>query len=342
MLVWLRRRGWLIPVCGLLVLLLASALASVRPARYTAEAVLVVPSGAGTEGPGSAFEATTLAVSYAEVIPRDADVLRRAAELADMSEQQVRDGLAVSVIDETGLLRIRYTADTAEAAADGASGVANAVLSGPRTEDTFPRGSVTLSSLPTADTIERTGVGQVRPIGLLLGLVLGVVLAVAWDRSDRRVDTVEQLGDLAGVPASPSAAITSSAAAVMARRWTGVCDRPVVALVPAVPGAAAVSERVADDLAAALRSSGTEVTVLAPPAPDDRSGIVLLQAGALGAEQGESALLAADVVALVVPAGTPQVRVARAVEELQRLGAVVDWAFLAADQPAPEAVRVAQ
>lgn len=331
MLTWLRRRGWLIPLCGLLVLLVASALASLRPPQHVAEAVLVVPSGAGTQGPGSAFEATTLAVSYAEIIPRDTDVLRQAVRSARLDEQQLRDGLTVSVIPETGLLRIRFTADSAATAIEGASRVAEAVLSGPGTEDTFPRGSVTLSSLPTPDTVEQTGVGEIRPIGLLLGLVLGGVLAVAWERSDRRVDTVEQLADVVGAPATATDAVTESAAAVMARRWTALHERPVVALIPAISGNAAAVQDVADELAVALRALGSDATVTAPPPPDAGSGIVLLSAGALGAEQGESALLCADVVSLVVRPGTPRLRVARAVEELHRLGTTVDWAFLAAD-----------
>lgn len=325
---WVWRRSWLVLVCALLVLLVAHLVAEVRASSFTAEADLVVPSGAGQDGPGAAYEATTLAGSYAEAIPRDDDVLAEAADATGMGVVELRDGLAVSVVDGTALLRIRFTADSAEAASAGASAVAEAVLDAESTADVFPRGSVELSSLPSPGTVEESGAGELRPIGLLLGLALGLVLAVAWERSDRRIDTVEQLGDTVGAPSTDVTDMPAGAVAVMGERWRHAAGSPAVAMLPAVPGHTAGTRATAERLGEALRSQGHSVHVGEPPAPAGWAGLALLHAGALGHEQGETALLGVDVATLVVPRGTPQRRVEQAVDELRQLGAPVDWAFL--------------
>src|SRR5688572_22881165 len=103
----LRRRGWVLLVSAVLGGVIASALTAARPETHTAEAVLVVPSGAGEGDPGRASDATRLAATYAQVLENDARVLGAAAEELSLPVEEVKEALSVDAIPDTSLLRVQ-------------------------------------------------------------------------------------------------------------------------------------------------------------------------------------------------------------------------------------------
>ena len=97
----------------------------------------------------------------------------------------------------------------------------------PRTatsRSTVPKGSVVLVALPrsTEVIVSSSGGGtSTIALGLILGLALGVLLAVAWDRTDRRVDSSDQLGFILGTPGARTAQLTPARALALVEAGTG-------------------------------------------------------------------------------------------------------------------------
>src|SRR5580658_1704310 len=94
---WLFRRSWLLVlalVAGTAGGFLAAKSSSTS---YSATATLVVQSGAGKAGPGSANDAQALATTYAALIPKDQDILQTVAHSLGVSTSAVSAHLSVSV-----------------------------------------------------------------------------------------------------------------------------------------------------------------------------------------------------------------------------------------------------
>ena len=74
-------------------------------------------------------------------------------------------------------------------------------------------------------------------IGGILGLIVGMIAAAALERSDRRVDSEEDLAAILGQPATTWATVTPAEARALAYRWRSLAgvEEPEVAVVATAP-----------------------------------------------------------------------------------------------------------
>src|SRR6185369_15140819 len=125
---WLRRRGWwLIPIATVLGAVAAFWAARPGPPTYTAEAVLLVLSGAGVNDPGTATEANRLAGTYAQVIPADTRIQQAVGRALKVTPDTVAKAITAANPNNTALIRLTYQASDAKTAVRGANAVAVAV-----------------------------------------------------------------------------------------------------------------------------------------------------------------------------------------------------------------------
>ena len=327
MLAIVRRRLFLVVLTAVAIGTLAYVLAGLRPVAYTADSVLIVPSGSGGTGPGAANEALSLANTYAELIPRDADVLLAVATGLQVPVVEVRQRLTVRPIGSTALLQVSYeSADRAQSVA-GSRTTAESVLGGVTTADTVPRGSVRQVSL--ADDEGVTVVGGVSrstiPIGVVLGLAVGAMLAVAAERANRRVDAPHQVAAVLNVPVLDLDTASPARRVALLKRWRefGPTDRATLVAVTGVNLDHAHVSRVCDELAL-----GQEGTVAAPEGPASSSAalakggtVVLVPAGVpVSGQPNEDVTSNADLVVLLVPMSVQLAAVHATVEELADFG----------------------
>lgn len=349
-LAFLRRRGWIVGLTACVVAALAYLVASHQPTSYTADSVLLVPSGAGGTGPGQANEALRLASTYSELIPRDADVLSAVTDVLHVPVQLVATQLSVTPLGDTALLRIRYTSAYRARALLGSRTVANAVVAGVATSDTVPRGSVRLVSLATDSGITVSGglTKSTLPIGVVLGLALGTILAVATERSDRRLDRADQICAVLDVPTFDLDHATQGQCAALVRLWRdgGVGSGPtMVALTGAgVPYAevVAICRELAQNTAAGLIS----VRVIGddPAASTETTAkLVLVPAGASGTNDSrQETVQAAHLVVLVVPLHARRESVRQTLVEMTTYTGVVPGFVLLTKLGRPRAERASR
>ncbi len=169
---------------------------------YVAQATVVVRSGSGVNGPGSANDAMALATTYAALIPKDQSILSVAARTLRTSPAAIGHGLSVSVENGTSIVVIDYSAPTARQALAGVRAVAGAVASTRPVSSAIGPGSVAVVNEPSSahrqGTIHRYGA----VLGGLVGLLVGVVLAVAAERADPRIDDPATLAGATGCRAA--------------------------------------------------------------------------------------------------------------------------------------------
>ena len=130
-----RRRGVVVLAALLLGALCGLAVVHFSPASYASSALLVVPSGARSAGPGAASDAQTLAATYAAEIPQDAAVHGAIAATTGIPATQVASRLTITVESGSALLDLRFTAPSAAKAVAGTGA---------------PRGSARSPALPSA------------------------------------------------------------------------------------------------------------------------------------------------------------------------------------------------
>ncbi|HLG66646.1 MAG TPA: hypothetical protein VKV36_02090 [Acidimicrobiales bacterium] len=236
---WLVRRGWVLVLCLVVVVLVAGAVGERKPVTYSATATLSVNTGVTSALPGSPNEAETLASNYSGLIPADTAVVAKVAKAVGMSHDQVRNATAVTVVNGTSLLAVKFTSSTPQGAIAGATALADAVAgSNPADPKNFPAGSVSVAQYPSDVVRHQVKLPIVLGIGVGLGLLLGAVLVLAWERADARVDRPGQLTTILGIPARSLSSLNTMSAAALMARWQGIVGRPAarVALVPGVPG----------------------------------------------------------------------------------------------------------
>ncbi len=264
---WLGRRSWLMAVClvaGSVGGLFASTHGSVS---YSATTVLVVQAGASTVATSSANGAEELAVTYAALIPDDEALLRRIAAKTGTSPSEIGHRLSVQAESGTALMEVRFTGSDPAAAVYGANAVASALTSASPPGRAIVPGSVnTVSAARTASrsgTLHKYGL----PLGMLLGLAVGVGAALVAERTDRRVDDLDTLGDVAGCSSTVAPGGISPAEMARALARSGDDQITVVALRPRQSDAALTLAR---SLSAAWPASSSRVdgrppVVVSPP-----------------------------------------------------------------------------
>jgi capsular polysaccharide biosynthesis protein len=126
------------------------------PERYSAEATVTVP--AVLQRPGSSLDlARQLAATYAEVVPRDAGVVRHVGARVSLPDAVVARRLSVERVDATPLLHVEFRAPSREGGVDGAVAAAEGLAAGAATTPAIAPGTVELISSPR--TARRTGKG---------------------------------------------------------------------------------------------------------------------------------------------------------------------------------------
>jgi capsular polysaccharide biosynthesis protein len=299
---------------------------------FTAQAVLLVSSGAGPTGTLSADQANKLAKTYAGLIPEDRSVLGALANRFQISPTQAQDNLSVLNDEETALVRVTYTDPDSAIARDGVRLVAQAVTGARPESSSVAPGSLSLVSLPEGAEANSSGAGASVPIGLFLGLCLGLVLLVALERADPRVDEPDELGEETACPASSYESLSSESILALLERWTSLAGRAdvTVAFVPVNAGATRLAAGVQRRFLTAAEAEGWPVMAGFPDGADGRRRLTtaLVATGPPGGEAaGEAAALGADVVVLVAPDGVRVRDVHGALSVLERFGVVPSWAI---------------
>ncbi len=198
----LLRRSWLLAAA----LVAGSAggwFAGVHAATsFSAQATVVVQSGSGRSGPGSANDALALATTYAALIPKDQSILSAAAGSLNTSTSAVGHALSVTVENGTSILLINYSAPSASRAVAGAEAVAHAVASSTPVTPAIGAGSVAIVSVPSAAHLQGTLHKYGIVFGGFLGLVVGLILVLAAERADPRIDDAPTLATASGCRAA--------------------------------------------------------------------------------------------------------------------------------------------
>jgi len=324
---WLRRRWWV--VAGSIAAVTAVALLAQAPTTggYTAEAVLIVRSGATTNTPGNANEANRLAVTYSQLIPQDSLVLERAGRTLNVDRSEVQRNSSVVNDPATSILRVRYTAATSEVAVNGARALADALAGVAPVSSNF--NGLALSRLPESATRDSRSQADL-PAALVAGLCLGLVLVVAWERAQRRIEDAGDLERELDRPVTELQGLSVDAIEALLERWRILAEEvapavsPVnVAIVGCTPGRSALTAEVAK----AFVTSGTSGSGGPGPAPE---AMGLLIGGAPGTrEVGEAVAQRAQLTVLVVAEGTTGRAVERAVASLANFGVLPAWALFA-------------
>jgi capsular polysaccharide biosynthesis protein len=304
------RRGWLLA----LALMAGSAggwFAGVHAGTtYSADATLVVQSGAGATGPGSANDALALATTYSALIPKDHSVLSAAASTLNISTSAVAHSLSVTVESGTSILLVDFSAPTAARAVAGADSIARAVASNTQLTEAIPAGSVAIVNVPNTaqrqGTLHKYGIA----LGAFLGLVLGLILVLAAERADPRIDDAVAMAAATGCRAAlvPDDLSFAELARVLSDAGTGTG----LTVVPIAVSDTSPTMELARGLRPCWPANGPAVAI----SPSFSSGVVELTRGT-------------GPTVLVTHAGARQRDIVVAAERLRMIGRPPVWAVLA-------------
>jgi capsular polysaccharide biosynthesis protein len=198
---WFRRRWWVLALCLLAGLSGGVMARSSAKVDYSASAELIVESGAGPLGPGSANDANALALSDASIIPSDEATLNLVATETRSPLSEVSKSVTAVAISGTSVIEVSYKAKTASSAIADVNAEAQALSNG-TPGAAIPDGSLVVVQLASS----ATRVGLVHsdgiPLGVILGLFVGAIALLTIERADPRIDDVEDLARVTGATAS--------------------------------------------------------------------------------------------------------------------------------------------
>jgi polysaccharide biosynthesis transport protein len=321
----LRTYLWLVLLATCVAVGAAVAAAGAKPVTYTATAEVVL-SPEHTHGtPLLPDMGTERAVAESGV------VVQRGAAALGVDEGTVRASLSVSVVLETRVLHISYTAGTPGVAVRGARALATSYVDyRDRRNGDQAATLVTAPSVPAA-----SGGGGRIPLFVVLGLVAGLPVGVAaawlWDRVSDRVRSAAELRDLTGLailarmhrwdsarsPLPPEGPARESFAFLAARLTAMTGTGGGKTIVVTSPRAGTGTTSVACGTAVALAAQGKRVVLIAASHAGSAAEQVLGVATSPGLSQmlsrrcsPEQALHLTDVPNLsVIPTGgSPEAR----------------------------------
>ena len=306
------RRGWVVVVVTILVVAVAVAIAGSRPAKYSANSILLVNPGATATTPGSAQDAQALAATYAELIPNDQSILNAVSSETGLSPAIIKAGTAVTVINGTSLLEIKFTNSSAATVPLVVNDMSQAITKTKPVTTSIPSGAFATIQGSGAITGGALAKSEIVLIGLILGILLGVIVVITWERADPRFDKPEQLTTQLGLPARALGSLNTESATALVERWKELADReePTIALVSAVRG---IEESVVV-VGRRLELVADEMNLVACGAPGEGSADILAHD--------------ADLTVLVVPRESRIRDVLRSRELLRQLGVQPSWALM--------------
>ncbi len=326
----LRRR---LPYLIYVVLIAAQAaylVAQTRPSNWTAQALVVVPSGQRANDPGRAFEAGSLAASYAILIPDDPRILRHVASSVRQPPKDVEDRIEVFNQPDTALLRLVFRGADSAQALTGARALASAVAGEREVSPLVPRGSLDVVRLPDAAEPPPSSTAMAVAVGSVLGLILAGILLIAWERADPRIDTIADLQAELQCPATSfGERVPVNTVRALVARWDELAGRPGarVTLLAASDDVDAAISTIAERLRDAAASGGAGS--VEGPAGGRNAAVSLLVAGRPGTEAvGEAVAATSDLTVLVLREGTRVAAIRSAVDALRQFGTTPDWALL--------------
>ena len=310
---WVLRRVWLLIVTVGVVVAVGVGLSGANASVYQGEATFLVPSGASEKGPGSAFEAKSLAVTYVSLIPKDEAVLRYVAGVAKLSIAEVRGSLAVSTISDTSLIRLQFVGPSTDVTRAAVNAFVLSLTGKIPTSQGIPAGTLILTN-SEVDTIGTQPQSRSLPLLVLLGIGLGAVLLAAMERVDARVDEAGQLIGFTDASIVDLQQISPSVARSLFHRrleTMGPSERVVLSPIHRRHRAAAgwVLRQLRDGAKADELEELEKVTLGPSPIPGDPDMIQLAQ----------------SPVALVIPAGIKATKVRETFETLAKAEASVRW-----------------
>jgi capsular polysaccharide biosynthesis protein len=151
-LAWLRRGAGIIAGCAIGCVAVALAIAAILPDRFSAEAVLIVPSSP-TASLGSVDQAAKLAGTYAQLIPKDTAILSAIGSNLEMPPAAVEQRLRVELTPGQSLLSLTFRGRSAAEALRGARRAALTITSDDFTSDSIQAGSMSIVRLPRVATL---------------------------------------------------------------------------------------------------------------------------------------------------------------------------------------------
>lgn len=212
-------------LAGLLGAVLVDAL---QPARYAAGATLLVSTG-------DPYNSTRLASTYAAALPDDGGLLRAVSRALDVPEEEIPDSLSVESDTETSVMRIEYGASTERDALLGARTAVRALTGSSPAAVSVPADGLEVVREARITATPSSGVSTgALAVGAVLGLFLGIVLAIGLERSDRRVESVEDLrAALGGLPVTALLRRGETLTPALMERWRDLAhhEAPLVAIV---------------------------------------------------------------------------------------------------------------
>src|SRR5262245_36369992 len=217
---WLRRRWSVLLASPLIAAAVAGVLASSEPTSYTSTTTAVVSAGETAEAPGSSFEATALATTYARLISEDDRLADYVADRADMDPADVRGGIDVVQVTGTAILQISITADNEADAVQASQAVVSALQSRAPIARAIPPRVMRVARTSEVTVNSGTSPTTVIGIGGVFGLLLGFGLALLLERVDVRVDSRRAAAVLLGCPVRDwPAAADNGVLLAMLTRW---------------------------------------------------------------------------------------------------------------------------
>jgi capsular polysaccharide biosynthesis protein len=328
----------------LLVVIVIAAVAGVSVAvgesfgrNVTADGIVFVRPG--TPSPGNQDQATKLAVSLSEIIPKDSAILAAVGRRLNITSADAAGRVSVTVVQNTSVLELNFRDTDPTRALEGALALTQAVAgSHPAALGVSP-GALSIVRLPKRP-VAANPLKLSLPIGVVLGALLAYVLALALGRRSPAISNERDLREFARSPSSrldwpPDASVLSA----LHRRWAELAggDHPAVVIVPASPaGAAAASElarRITDLSRTELARSPRRRTRLL----GDAEAIEPLALHAVVAD--EDALrkgtlpVGIDAAVILVVAGTRASAVRSTIEALSDFGRDVRWSLFVDNVP---------
>jgi hypothetical protein len=272
--------GWIVVLTTLVTVGIASLLVLSQPVEYHAESEVELFSTPTRGAPIAPNMGTEREVALS------GSVAREAAERMDATVKRARDGLSVSVVTDTEVMVLRFTARSAERAMDGVEAFTQSYASA-RNARQRERVVTVISPPDLLPVTSPESTPLLLAAGLLGGLGLGIALAFAWDRLSGRVRSAGELAST-GLPVLASDLPLSSRGledpAVLRDSRAGYLAARVSAQLPNREGARILvagayadptTAGVAEMTAGALAATGTAVLLVeteAPPGGRHRSG----------------------------------------------------------------------